>query len=31
VQWGLFGVDSGTRGTLYFDAFESRKQNYIGP
>jgi hypothetical protein len=25
------GVDSGTRGTYYFDAFESRRQSYIGP
>ena len=25
------GVDSGTRGTYYFDAFESRRQTYIGP
>ncbi len=25
------GVDSGTRGTYYFDAFESRRQIYIGP
>jgi uncharacterized protein YjiK len=25
------GVDTGTRGTYYFDAFESRRQNYIGP
>jgi hypothetical protein len=27
----LSGVDSGTRGTYYFDAFESRRQSYIGP
>ncbi len=27
----LTGVDNGTRGTYYFDAFESRRQNYIGP
>ena len=27
----LAGVDNGTRGTYYFDAFESRRQNYIGP
>jgi len=27
----LSGVDNGTRGTYYFDAFESRRQNYIGP
>jgi hypothetical protein len=25
------GLDSGTSGTYYFDAFESRKQTYIGP
>jgi hypothetical protein len=25
------GVDTGTRGTSYFDAFESRRQSYIGP
>jgi len=25
------GLDSGTRGTYYFDAFESRRQTYIGP
>jgi PKD repeat protein len=25
------GIDAGTRGTYYFDAFESRRQNYIGP
>ena len=25
------GVDSGTRGTYYLDAFESRRQSYIGP
>ena len=31
VQLGLASVDSGTRGTFFFDAFESRKQNYIGP
>ena len=27
----LSGMDTGTRGTYYFDAFESRRQNYIGP
>jgi hypothetical protein len=27
----LSGVDNGTRGTYYFDAFESRRQTYIGP
>ena len=25
------GVDTGTSGTYYFDAFESRRQTYIGP
>jgi len=25
------GVDTGTNGTYYFDAFESRRQTYIGP
>ena len=25
------GIDSGTRGAYYFDAFESRRQIYIGP
>jgi len=25
------GIDSGTRGTYFFDAFESRKLTYIGP
>ncbi|HJR79911.1 MAG TPA: hypothetical protein VJ821_07555 [Anaerolineales bacterium] len=25
------GIDIGTRGTYYFDAFESRRQTYIGP
>ena len=25
------GVDSGTRGTEFFDAFESRRSTYIGP
>jgi len=25
------GIDSGTRGAYYFDAFESRRQTYIGP
>lgn len=25
------GIDTGTRGTYYFDAFESRRLNYIGP
>ena len=27
----LSGIDTGTRGTNYFDAFESRRLNYIGP
>ena len=27
----ISGIDSGTRGTYYFDAFESRRQSYIGP
>jgi uncharacterized protein YjiK len=32
VQLGApAGVDRGTRGTYYFDAFESRRQTYIGP
>lgn len=25
------GIDSGTRGTTYFDAFQSNRQTYIGP
>jgi hypothetical protein len=25
------GVDNGTRGTYFFDAFESRRSTYIGP
>jgi PKD repeat protein len=25
------GIDAGTRGIYYFDAFESRRQTYIGP
>jgi uncharacterized protein YjiK len=25
------GIDAGTRGTYYFDAFESRRYSYIGP
>jgi hypothetical protein len=25
------GIDSGTRGTYYFDAFEARRLTYIGP
>jgi hypothetical protein len=32
VQLGaVSGVDAGTRGTYYLDAFESRRQTYIGP
>ena len=27
----LTGIDTGTSGTYYFDAFESRRLNYIGP
>ena len=27
----LTGIDTATRGTYYFDAFESRRQSYIGP
>jgi hypothetical protein len=27
----LTGIDAGTRGTYYFDVFESRRQTYIGP
>jgi calcineurin-like phosphoesterase family protein len=27
----VIGIDSGTRGTYYFDAFESRRLTYIGP
>ena len=27
----LAGMDAGTSGTYFFDAFESRRQNYIGP
>jgi hypothetical protein len=27
----LAGIDSGTSGTEYFDAFESRRSTYIGP
>jgi hypothetical protein len=25
------GIDTGTRGTYYFDSFESRRQTYMGP
>jgi len=32
VQLGAVAdIDSGTRGTFYFDAFESRRVSYIGP
>ena len=32
VQLGpVSGIDSGTRGTYYFDAFESHRQTYVGP
>jgi outer membrane protein assembly factor BamB len=32
VQMGaVYGVDNGTRGAIYFDAFESRRVSYIGP
>ena len=32
VQLGAVnGLDTGTRGTYYFDAFESHRQTYIGP
>jgi TolB protein len=32
VQLGaVSGVDTGTRGRYYFDAFESRRQTFIGP
>jgi hypothetical protein len=27
----LAGMDVGTSGTYYFDAFESRRQTFIGP
>jgi hypothetical protein len=27
----LAGIDAGTRGTYFFDAFESRRLSYIGP
>ncbi len=27
----LTGIDAGTHGTCYFDAFESRRQTYMGP
>ncbi len=28
---GVYGIDTGTRGTYYFDDFVSRRQSYIGP
>lgn len=32
IQLGAVAeIDSGTRGTYYFDAFESRRASYIGP
>ena len=32
VQFGIVGgVDNGSRGTMYFDEFESRRDSYIGP
>jgi len=32
IQFGAeSGIDAGTRGILYFDAFESRRASYIGP
>jgi hypothetical protein len=35
VDWAAMGavegIDTGTRGTYYFDEFESRRQTYIGP
>ena len=30
VRLGVWGIDNGTRGTIYFDAFESRRRSYIG-
>jgi RHS repeat-associated protein len=31
VQWGIVGgVDNGSRGTMYFDAFASRRESYVG-
>jgi hypothetical protein len=27
----ISGIDSGTRGTYFFDAFESRRETYVGP
>jgi hypothetical protein len=31
TRLGAVGVNTGTRGTILFDAFESRRQNFIGP
>jgi PKD repeat protein len=31
VRLGPTGVDTGTRGTTFFDEFESHRENYIGP
>jgi RHS repeat-associated protein len=31
VRLGAQGVETGTRGTIYFDDFESRRFSYIGP
>ena len=32
VRFGaVSGIDTGTRGTYYFDAFESTRESYIGP
>jgi hypothetical protein len=31
VRLGPTGVDTGTRGTTFFDEFESRRTDYIGP
>jgi hypothetical protein len=25
------GIDAGTKGSMYFDAFESRRETYVGP
>jgi hypothetical protein len=30
VRLGVQGIETGTRGTLYFDDFESRRFSYIG-
>jgi hypothetical protein len=27
----LTGIDTGTRGTYFFDAFEARRQTFIAP